>query len=44
MHKVNEAWIKAKNTSDATILDIGNPINSNILFYKMEQSSVSWGG
>ena len=42
MYKLNEQWIKSKNASGATIIDIGNPIQSPSLFYKMEQASVSW--
>jgi len=42
MYKLNQAWIKSKNASGATILDIGNPTNSGSIFYKMEKSSVIW--
>jgi len=43
MYKLNEKWIQSKNGSGATIVDIGNPVNSNSLFYVMEQRAVSWG-
>ena len=43
MYKLNEKWIESKNNSGATILDIGNPVKSNSLFYIMEQRAVSWG-